>query len=158
MSYRPQYAYPPTPAGFEDETFDYSFDQTNTPVLALPILAGGQANDIMLPLQADAPFIARGILILNTAGGGSPLNMRLKTPHGDYIATSPVPSARWANGSIRATSTGKVKIPLEPEIECPAGSVWTFYLQNPTLGSLAPPTITLYGIKRRVCNPKGRAA
>ena len=101
MSYRPQYAYPLTPQGYEDETFDYSFDQTNTPVLALSIVAGGQANDIMLPMQADAPFIARGILILNQGGGGSPLNVRLRTPHGDYIATAPVPSARWANGSIR---------------------------------------------------------
>jgi hypothetical protein len=152
MSYRPQYAYPLTPAGFEDETFDYSFDQTNTPVLALPLLAGAEANDIMLPMQADAPFIARGLLIVNTTtGGGSPLNIRLKTPHGDYLATSPVPSARWANGSVRAVSTGKAKTPFEPEIKCPAGSVWTLYLQNPTTGTVTPPSVTLYGIKRRVC-------
>jgi hypothetical protein len=151
MSYRPQYAYPLTPAGFEDETFDYSFDQTNTPVLALSILAGGEANDIMLPMQADAKFIARGLLILNVAGMGSPINIRLKTPHGDYLATSPVPSLRWASGSIRLGPTGKVKIPLEPEIECPAGSVWTLYLQNPTLGTVTAPSVTLYGIKRRVC-------
>ncbi len=151
MSYRPQYAYPPTPPGFEDETFDYSFDATNTPVLALAIAAAGESNDIMLPLQPDAAFIARGLLIRAVTGGLSTLNVRLKTPHGDYIATSPIPAGRWADGSGRATVTGKVKTVFNDEIECPAGSVWTLYLQNPTTGSVTPPAVTLYGVKRRMC-------
>ena len=147
MSYRPQYAYPRTPRGFEDETFHYSFDSTNTTLLGVAIAAGGQANNIMLPLDPDAPFIVRGLkILLGTAG--SNLDVQLKTPWGDYISTVPIPLRRWADGGGRAIA-GKLVVPFEPEVECPAGGSWSLYLYNPTSGNVNPPAITLYGIKRR---------
>ena len=155
--YRPQLAYPPPPPGYEDETFHYSFDSTNTPLLGVNILAGAYANNIILPLQPDAPFICRGIQIRTVTGGGSTLDCQLKTPHGDYLATVPVPISRWLDGGGRASVTGKMRVPLEMEIECQAGSIWTLYLFNPTLGTVAPPSVTLFGVKRRRCNDR-RAA
>jgi hypothetical protein len=145
MSYRPQYAYPPSPRGTEGETFHYSFDGTNTPVLALTLAAGAQANDIMLPLDPDAPFICRGIRIaLGTAG--SVLDVKLKTPAGDYIETAFVPEARWAfRGGLPQV------VALEPEVWCAAGGVWTLYLYNPAGAPVAPPAITFFGIKERFC-------
>ncbi|MGA8872456.1 MAG: hypothetical protein WB460_15015, partial [Candidatus Acidiferrales bacterium] len=147
--YRPQYAYPPPAKGIEAEVYHYSFDGTNTPVLALTLAGGTQANDIMLPLEPDAPFCCRGIRIaLGTAG--SPLKVKLKTPAGDYIQTADVPSSKWAFGG-GAPVVGNLVVPLEPEIWCAAGSVWTLYLFNPTAGNVNPPAITLFGIKERDC-------
>lgn len=154
--YRPQYAYPPSPRGTEGETFHYSFDATNTPVLALTLAAGAQANDIMLPLDPDAPFVCRGIRIaLGTAG--SVLEVKLKTPNGDYLETAFVPASRWAFGGGLAVA-GNLIVALEPEVWCQAGSAWSLYLFNPTSGNVTPPAITMFGIKERICAPKRRAA
>lgn len=156
MSYRPQYVYPPTPVGFEDEEFHYSFDSTTTPLLATAITTLAQVNDIILPLQADAPFIARGLRItLGTAD--STLDFKLKTPAGDYMETTFVPIARYAAGGGLAIA-GRLVVPFDTEIECPAGSNWTLYLYNPTGGNVNPPAVTLFGVKRRQCNAGIRRA
>lgn len=149
MSYCPQYAYPPSPRGTEGETFHYSFDGTNTPVLALTLAAGAQANDIMLPLDPDAPFVCRGIRIaLGTAE--SVCDVKLKTPSGDYLETAFVPSSRWAFGG-GAPVLGNLVVALEAEVWCAAGGVWTLYLYNPAGAPVAPPAITFFGIKERFC-------
>lgn len=146
MAYRPQFACSPTPPGFRDETFHYEFDSTNTPLLGQALAAGEQANNILLPLENDAIFVCRGISI-RLGNAESNLYLELKTPHGDYIATVPVPISRSFTSSGAAV-IGHVIVPLESEIECPAGSMWTLYLTNPTSGSLNPPRVTFYGVKR----------
>ncbi len=147
--FRPQYSYPPAPRGKEDETFHYSFDGTNTPLLGLSLAAGQYFNDIPLTLEQDAPFLCRGIKI-RLATDPSNLWAKLKTPHGDYLQTVYVPLSLWASGSGIAVA-GQLIVPMENEIECPAGSNWTLYLYNPTGDSVTPPAVTLYGVKRREC-------
>jgi hypothetical protein len=155
MTYRPQYAYPFAPLGKEDETFHYSFDSTTTPLLGQAIAAGGQSNDIQLPTEQDAPFFCRGIKIqLGTAA--SNLYVQLRTPHGDYINVPYVPLSNWATGTGLAPA-GQLDVPLPDEIECPPGSAWTLFLYNPTLGSVNPPAITLYGVKQRKCGSRRMA-
>ena len=148
MTYRPQYAYPAPPPGWEDETFSYSFDGTTTPLLNVAIAAGAYANNIMLPMEQDCGFLCRAIKI-GLATASSSLYMELKTPHGDYLSKY-VPSSNWNSGTGLALA-GLLPVPLEEQIECPAGSVWSLFLYNPTLGSVNPPAITLYGVKRRRC-------
>lgn len=155
MSYRPQYAYPAPPPGWQDETFDYSFDGTTTPLLGVSVAAGALVNDIMLPTEQDAGFLCRAIKIgLGTAP--SNLYVILRTPHGDYLDNF-VPASNWLSPTGIAIA-GSLPVPLEEQIECPPGSVWTLFLYNPTSGSVTPPAITLYGVKRRKCQPKRRAA
>ena len=98
-------------------------------MLALTLAAGAQANDIMLPLDPDAPFVCRGIRIaLGTAE--SVCDVKLKTPSGDYLETAFVPSSRWAFGG-GAPVLGNLVVALEAEVWCAAGGVWTLYLYNP---------------------------
>jgi hypothetical protein len=156
VTYRPQYAYPLPPFGMEDEQFSYSFDGTTIPLLNQSVAAGAQANDIMLPMEQDAPFLCRAIRV-NLGTGKSNLSVQLRTPHGDYMALPYVPSSLWLAGTGRALADFLVT-PLESEIECPAGSTWTAYLYNPTLASVNAPAITLIGVKRRKCSDKRRAA
>ena len=149
-TYRPQFVYPPTPAGFEDEQFHYSYDGTNCPLLnsANPIPAGGLSSNIILLTQADAPFFARG---LNIQLGTSDTNLwfQLKTPRGDYMQKVPVPIVLYAGMVGGLPVAGQVFVAFESEIECPPGSSWTLYLYNPTSGNVNPPEITLFGVKRR---------
>jgi len=150
MTYRPQFVYPAPPAGFEDEQFHYSFDSTNTPALANSLPAGAYANDIPLLLQSDAPFIARAIKI-QLGAAHSTLWFELKTPHGDYIALPYVPISRYAGEGDGAAIAGRLFVPIEEAIYCPSGSSWVLYLYNPTLASVNPPALTLFGCKRRDC-------
>lgn len=163
-NYRPQYAYPPAPLGWEDEQFHYSFDSTNTPLLstANALAAGAFSNNIILPMDSEQTngkgvvFFARAIKIrLGTLH--SSLNFQLRTPHGDYMQAVPVPIALYASRIDGKSIAGQYFIPFEAEIESPAGSNWTLYLYNPTSGSVNPPSVTLVGVKRRMCGVR-RAA
>lgn len=160
-TYRPQFAHPPAPLGFEDEQFHYAFDGTNCPLLAStsPVPAGGFSNDIVLLMEADAPFICRTLQIRNSAGSSN-LWFQLKTPRGDYMQIVPVEIQRYAfsNAGGVALAAGHNFPPLETEIEAPAGSNWTLYLYNPTAAPLAPPMVTLFGVKRRKCSSVRRTA
>lgn len=150
MTYRPQFSFPPPPLGYQDEQFHYSFDSTNTPLLATAIVAGAFANNIILPMDADAPFFARSIKIrLGTLH--STLNFQLRTPHGDLMQGVPVPIALYAGRIDGKSIAGQHFINFDSEIEAPAGSNWTLYLYNPTLVSVAPPSVSIEGIKRRLC-------
>jgi hypothetical protein len=160
MNFRPQFAYPPPPFGMEDEQFHYSFDGTSTPLLAAAnaIAPGGFSNNIILPMEADALFLCRAIKIRNSTSH-SVLSFQLKTPRGDYMQAVPVPIADYASHLDGDNTVGHLFIPLESEIEAPSGSNWTLYLANTntTGGSIAPPAVTLFGVKRRKC-PERRAA
>lgn len=161
MTFRPQFSYPPPPPGMDDEQFHYSFDGTNIPLLssANAIAPGGFSNNIILPMEADALFICRAIKIRNSLSH-SILSFQLKTPRGDYMQAVPVPIADYASHVDGADNVGHLFIPLEAEIEAPSGSNWTLYLANTNTagGSIAPPAVTLFGIKRRKCGTMRRAA
>lgn len=163
-TYRPQFVHPPAPPGFEDEQFHYVFDGTSCPLLAAAkvIPAGGFANDIVLLMQADAEFICRALYLRSPTGGATNLYFQLKTPRGDYMQSVPVPASLYAfsnAGGAGGLIAGHNRTPLEAEIVAPAGSNWTLYLYNPTSGNVAPPMVTLFGVKRRKCTSvRGRAA
>lgn len=155
--YRPQFGYPPPPAGFEDHQFHYEFDSSNTPILATSIPATTLQPDIILPMQSDAMFIARGVKFqqLNVIGQET-FYFQLKTPRGDYMQSVPVPINCYADVVIGLVSptTGaaagsSVAVPFNDEVECPPGSNWTLYLYNPLGLSLLPPQVTFFGVKRR---------
>lgn len=149
MSFRPQFAYPPTPRGYQDEAFSYSFDSSNIALLNIALAAGGQANNIPFQLEPDAAFILRAMKV-ESGTGPSTLALEFKTAHGDYLCTTYVPLATWLDGGGTGI-VGKMFIPLESEIECPPGSVLNAYLYNPTAAPVSPPAFTLYGVKRRLC-------
>lgn len=152
MTYRPQYAYPPPPAGFKDEQFHYSFDGTNCPLLstANALAPGAASNNIILLMQSDAIFLARALKI-KLGNSHSTLDFQLKTPRGDYMQTVPVPLALYAGRIDGVNGAGHFFVPIEAEIEAPPGSNWTLYLYNPTSGTVNPPAVTLYGVKRWDC-------
>ena len=164
-TYRPQFAHPPAPLGFEDEQFHYAFDGTNCPLLAATatIPAGGFSNNIVLLMEADAPFICRGIKIGLGLANSNMVDFQLKTPRGDYMQAVPVPVRLYTGrgSSINNANIGKgldLFIPMENEVEAPAGSNWTLYLYNPTAAPAVPPIVTLFGVKRRKCSSVRRAA
>ena len=146
-TYRPQFAFPSTPLGFRDDQFTYNWDGTTVPTLAGNLAAGATTNNILLPTQADAPFIARGLKI-RTGASDSTLWFQLKTPRGDYMQTVPVPIALYASKIDGAAIAGRYLVPFDSEIEAPASSIWTLYLYNPTGGSVALPSVSLVGVKR----------
>lgn len=114
MPYRPQFAYPPPPPGWQDEEFEYHFDSTNTPALAIV-----PSDQVILPLQADAEYRIRGIQMSGNTGN---LVIRLWTPRGDVLSLVPVENDLAYSGTVNAP-TGRLPVPLNDEIVCPAGSV-----------------------------------
>ena len=149
--YRPQYAFE-TPRGFRDETFHYTFDKTNVAALGVILPTLQLRNDIILQLQNDAEFVCRAIKVVGAADerGGTPisnLDIWLKDPFGNYLSQTYVPISRYLTGAGRAVP-GRLPVIVEPEVMCPAGGMWTMYLYNPTTGSINPPSITFFGVKR----------
>jgi len=116
MPYRPQFIYPPTPEGYQDEEFEYYFDPSNTPALGdVP------GQKIPLQLQADAAFILRGIQI---SGNTTDLLIRFWTPDGLPISQGLITCDLAYDATLEGQNpVGRLPIPLEGEIPCPAGSV-----------------------------------
>lgn len=141
--YRAQYAYPPS--GFKEETFEYSFDATNVPILGAAIAAGQLVNNIIFQLEQDYEFAWRGTKVqLSTAT--SQLYLWLKDPFGNYLSQVPVPLSLYLTPS-GAPIIGTLPVPME-EIICPAGGIITAFLYNPTAGPADPPAFSFQGVKR----------
>jgi hypothetical protein len=149
MIYRPQYVFPPTPAGFVDEQFHYSFDSTNTPVLGLAIAAGVTLRNVYLQLQNDAEFILRAIKVQL---GTSPSNLYLsiRDPHSFPLSAVHLPLNNYLTPG-GASIVGSMMVPFESEVVCPAGGFFILDLYNPTTGNVTPPAFTLDGVNRRQC-------
>jgi hypothetical protein len=120
--YRPQFPYP-TPEGFQDEEFEYYYDSSNTPALNTANLSVGQiVANIPLPLQQDAPFFWRGLILDNPKAA---FGVRFRDAAGNYLSDdfvnvglySPIPP-----GS-QHPPVGNAPIAIEPEIPCPLGGV-----------------------------------
>lgn len=149
MVWRPQFAFPPAPAGFRDEQFHYGFDGSNVPALATAIAAGSQVLNVVLQLQNDAEFILRAIKVqLGTAP--SSLALQLRDPYGNYLSATPLELSNYLTGG-GAAMVGQMAVPFEDQIRCPLGGFFEVFLYNLTTGSVAPPAFTFFGVNRREC-------
>ena len=82
-AYRPQFAFK-SPSDCEEQRCVYSFDSTNTPVLAGVIAAGDSISRIPLPLDKDADFYLRGICTSDLVPAG--LEIRIEDPRGHPLS------------------------------------------------------------------------
>jgi hypothetical protein len=115
MPYRPQFAYPPPPPGFEDYEFEYYFDSIDYPALGIV-----PSNGIVLPLQADAEFRIRGFQI---SGNTGELLVRFWDALGNPLSQVPVENDLAYAGTVNGLPpVGRLPVPLPDEIICPAGS------------------------------------
>lgn len=115
MPYRPQFAYPPPPPGWRDEEFEYYFDSTDYPALGIV-----PSNGIVLPLQGDAEFRIRAFQISGNTGN---IAVRFWSARGDALSLVPVENDLAYAGTVNgAPPVGRLPVPLNDEIICPAGS------------------------------------
>lgn len=153
MSYRPQFPYK-SPPKCEDQRCPYSFDSSNTPVLANVALAGGaQAQRIPLQLDKDADFYLRGIQVF--APLFSALEFRLEDPRGNPLSDTENASdtINFQYNALYGETDGAGIVALDSDdygIYCDAGSRLCLYVLN---NGTAPVNLTLFvvsldGIKR----------
>ena len=117
--YRPHFAYPNPPDGWEEEDFVYYFDSTNTPALA-NLTNNNPVLRIPLQLQSDAPFMLRGIQVSGNLGN---LYVRLWDTNDNPLSQVLQEVDRMYGGSEQgAPPIGKLPVVLDPQIPCPAGS------------------------------------
>ena len=115
MAYRPQCAYPSPPPGWVDEEFEYYFDQTTVPSLAIV-----PSSQVPLPLQPDAEYRFRGIQISGNVGN---LVLRLWTPQGDQLSQTLVEADRAYASTVQGgPPVGKLPVALSDEIVCAPGT------------------------------------
>jgi hypothetical protein len=117
--FRPQFSFEQTPAGLEDQDFDYYFDSTNTPALSLALTAGIPVLNIPLITQTDAEFIWRGIV----CSGPANIGLRFHDPYGNYFSDTFVPITDYAGFGAAPHVPGACPVPLEPESHFLKGAV-----------------------------------
>jgi hypothetical protein len=147
VDYRPQWFYP-TPRGVRDQAFNYFYDIASAPY-ALLAPSSTQEN-IPLMIETGSKFMWRGVrLNLGVGLGGMPVTLlvRFTDPFGNVLSADYVPVTQYTNPS--GSAAGGIPVPIEPEIECPAGSGIMVSFQNiDPINSVNLPNITLYGMKR----------
>ena len=128
MSYRPQFAYPAAPEGWEDQEFEYWFDLSNLPAFQIALLPGQEIPNIVLQLQRDAEFRWRAVQVSNP---GSFLGLRFRTPDGVYLQDDYAPMENFSGfpGAVAGIPGGE-PLALEPEIVCPAGATLLLDVRN----------------------------
>ena len=147
VDYRPQWFYP-TPKGSRDQAFNYFYDIANAPYASLAP-ASTQEN-IPLMIETGSKFMWRGVR-LNLDGGtsGMPITLlvRFFDPFGNALSADYVPVIQYVNPS--GSAAGGLPVPIEPEIECPAGSgILVSFSNIDPINAVDLPEITLYGLKR----------
>jgi hypothetical protein len=141
VDYRPQWFYP-TPRGVREQAFNYFYDIANAPYA--PLAANSTQENIPLMIETGSKFMWRGVR-MNL--GGADLLVRLTDPYGNALSADWVPVIQYVNPS--GSAAGGLPVPIEPEIECPAGGGVLVSFKNPDLvNSVTLPEITLYGVKR----------
>lgn len=121
MPYRPQYAYPPPPPGWVDEEFEYYFDAVNTPALGMV-----PSNQVVLLLQADAEYRIRAF---EMSGDTGQLAVRFWTARGDVLSLVQIENDLAYSGTVNAP-VGRLPVPLNDEVICPAGSALMVDIAN----------------------------
>jgi hypothetical protein len=147
VDYRPQWFYP-TPRGCRDQAFNYFYDLYNAPYRFLA--AASTQENISLAIETGSKFMWRGVRMnLGEVGSGMPVTLlvRLTDPLGNVLSADFVPVIQYANPS--GSAAGGLPVPMEAEIECPAGSFISVSFKNIDPNNSARlPEITLYGLKR----------
>ena len=147
VDYRPQWFYP-TPRGCFEQPFVYFYDIANAPY-ALLAPSSTQEN-IPLMIETGSKFMWRGVR-LNKDGTthGMPITLlvRFTDPYGNALSSDWVPVIQYVNPS--GSAAGGLPVPIEPEIECPAGSgILVSFKNTDANNSVVLPEVTLYGMKR----------
>ena len=118
MAYLPQFVTVPTPAGFQDEDFHYSFDQSNTPLLGV-VTPGQEALRLTLQLQSDCEFHLRGFQI---SGNTASLQIRVYDCYGNELSSTLIECDRAYSATENgAAPIGRLPVVVEPELICPPG-------------------------------------
>lgn len=118
MALRPQFSYAAPPAGYSEEDFVYSFDQTDLPILGTLVNPGDELRALVLQLQNDAEFRLRAIEISGNTGS---MQIRWYDAHGNFLSASVLEADRQYSGALNGSSpVGRLPVPVEPEIPCPA--------------------------------------
>lgn len=119
MAYRPQFALPEAPEGYQDQPIVYVYDSTNTPAFATLGLSPGEASlYIPLPFDNDADFYLCGI-----KAGGTPYGLQFTDPYHNPLSDDFCPVAVIYD-DVQPT-------PVEPPgLFCPAGSVMQVRFKN----------------------------
>ena len=117
---RPQFPFPPPPAGYRWQPCIFQFDSSNTPILGSlgGMLTGQQSPYIPLRLDRDSRFFLLAVRLSDTAG----LSVELFTPWSDPLMDSPVAAKEYASNTVPVTA-------LEFGVEVPAGAVFTVRYQ-----------------------------
>ena len=152
MNYRPQNVYK-SPKGCEDQSCPYSFDLTNTPVLAGTLQPLQTAYRIPLELDKDADYYLRGISSTDPAGA---LEIRLEDPKGNPLSDSENPrqQTNLQPPEVYSFTQGLGIVALDSDdygVYCPAGSRLLLYVYNNSGANPAVMTgivVNLWGIKR----------
>ena len=147
VDYRPQWFYP-TPKGCRDQAFNYFYDIANAPYSSLA--ADSTQENIPLMIETGSKFMWRGVRV-NLDGGtsGMPVTLlvRFFDSFGNALSSDFVPVIQYVNPS--GSAAGGLPVPIEPEIECPAGSGILVSFKNiDPINAVDLPEITLYGLKR----------
>ncbi len=147
VDYRPQWFYP-TPRGVREHAFNYFYDLYTAAYS--PLAPASTQENIPLMIETGSKFMWRGVR-LNLGGGanGVPVTLlvRFTDPFGNPLSADFVPVIQYMNPS--GSAAGGLPVPIEPEIECPAGSGLSVSFQNVDPdNSVLLPDITLYGMKR----------
>ena len=180
--YRPQFAYERPPAEFDDVDFNHYFDSTNTPLLNnTSLAAGGTVLNIPLQMQTDFPFYLRamqikgsGVGVTSTAFLPPGVQIRWKDPYHHDLSNDYVPVYLYVAPSIVSSTlfTGipnnppinvrnnPLAVVFEPEVQCPAGSIWWLSIRNPftVAVDLTQLRILFTGIKRQLADGGGCAS
>lgn len=146
--YRPQFPYPDVLPPCDAQRCMYSFDKTNTPVMAGSLAAGATTGRIPLGLDVDADFWLRAI----TTWGG--VSVRLEDSDSNPLSDSEnaVQSTNFENPGQYSNSEGAGTVVMEAGdmgILGVAGGNFCVFLFNNTSSSidLASCAINLHGIK-----------
>jgi hypothetical protein len=147
VDYRPQWFYP-TPRGVREEPFVYFYDIANAAYATLA--PSSTQENIPLMIETGSKFMWRGVR-LNKDGTthGMPITLlvRFTDPYGNALSSDWVPVIQYVNPS--GSAAGGLPVPIEPEIDCPAGSgILASFKNADANNSVALPEITLYGMKR----------
>jgi hypothetical protein len=159
--YRPQFAFK-SPADCEEQRCVYSFDFTNTPLLAVTIAAGASISRIPLLLDKDADFYLRGIDTMPLPSGpliilmGQGLEIRLEDPVGHALSDreNALEVIDYQYMELYSEMNGAGIVPLDNcddyGVYCQAGSRLYLHLFNNSAANINLNLfiLNLHGIKR----------
>jgi len=118
--YRPQFAFPPAPAGYAWQPCIYQFDMTNVEALgSISLTKGQESGHIPLPLDHDSIFILMGAKVQHGL-----LDILLFDPWSNQLMDD------YVNPALYASDVQPFTILEGPGIEVPPGAVFALRLRG----------------------------